>query len=138
MPGSKYAVIYAESVETGEENYYSYFISDGSFQVYNKDISQEFVSKLTNYKYVIYGLIAFVVLQFLILIFIPKRKKKDKKKKQEYIKTIDSQIDDEIKEEIKNNKTIKEEINKSNKKIEKEFNTKVEKTEDNEIKLIKK
>lgn len=138
MPGSKYAVIYAENVETGEENYYSYFISDGSFQVYNKDISQEFVSKLTNYKYVIYGLIAFVVLQFLILIFIPKRKKKDKRKKQEYIKTIDSQIEDEIKEEIKNNKTIKEEINKSNKKIEKEFNTKVEKTEDNEIKLIKK
>ena len=37
-----------------------------------------------------------------------------------------------------NGNITQEEINKSNKKIEKEFNTKVETSEDNEIKLIKK
>lgn len=137
MPGSKYAVIYASNVETGVENYYTYFMEDGSFQVYDKDIAKNLAEKISIYKYVIYGLIGVVVLQFLILIFIPK-KKKNKKKKQDYLDSIDSHIDKEIKDEIKNNKQVKEEINKSNKKIEKEFNTKVETTDDNEIKLIKK
>jgi len=137
MPGSKYAVIYASNVETGVENYYTYFMDDGSFQVYDKDIARNLDEKISIYKYVIYGLIGVVVLQFLILIFIPK-KKKTKKKKQDYLESIDSHIDEEIKDEIKNNTKAKEEINKSNKKIEKEFNTKVETSEDNEIKLIKK
>lgn len=138
MPGSKYAVIYASNVETGIENYYSYFMEDGSFQVYDKDISKTFDKKMTNYKYVIYGLIGLVILQFLILIIIPKGKNRGKKNKHDYLETINSNIDKEIKDEIKNNKKEVEEINKSNKKIEKEFNTSVEKADDNEIKLIKK
>jgi len=92
-------------------------MDDGSFQVYDKDIARNLDEKISIYKYVIYGLIGVVVLQFLILIFIPK-KKKTKKKKQDYLESIDSHIDEEIKDEIKNNTKAKEEINKSNKKIE--------------------
>lgn len=137
MSGSKYAVIYASNVENGIENYYSYFIEDGSFQVYDKNLSSSFDKKINNYKYVIYGLIGLVLLQFLIIIVIPKRKKKNKNK-HDYLDTIDSNIDKEIKDEIKNNKKEIEEISMSNKKIEKETGTKVENALDNEIKLIKK
>lgn len=131
--GSKYVVIYAQNVESGEENYYSYFISDGSFQIYNEEVIGLYEKRLTNFKYVLCGLVGVIVLQFLILIIRkPKRNKKDKN----LVDTIDKHITSEIEKDLINNKNEVKEVEKSNKKLEKELNIKIE-DNDNEIKLVK-
>lgn len=123
---SKYIIIYAQNVETGEENYYSYFISDGTFQVYNDDVRESYEKRFTNFKYVLYGLVGVILIQFLILIIRKPKRKKDK----ELVKKIDDHINEEIKEEI-NNKEVKKDKNK-----EKELDLDTEENS-SEIKLVK-
>ncbi len=105
LDNSKYVVIYAQNVENGEENYYSYFISDGSFQVYNEDIAKSYEKRITNFKYVLYGLVGVILIQFLILII---RKPKKSKKKADLVETIDKHISKEIEEDLKENKKNKD------------------------------
>lgn len=131
--GSNYVVIYAENVETGEENYYSYYVSDGTFQIFNEDIVKSYEKRIMNFKYVLYGLVGFIIFLFLIMVV---RKPKRKKKRKDLVETIDNHIALEIEEDLNNNKNEAKEVAKSNKKIEKELNIKVD-DEDNEIKLVK-
>lgn len=77
-----YAIIYAKNMETGENNYYSYYISDGSTQVYNDDLIVVYENRITNYKYVLFGLIGFIIL---LLLFIIVRKPGKKNKNKEVI-----------------------------------------------------
>lgn len=121
LDNSKYVVIYAQNVFDGEENYYSYFMSDGSFQVYNEDIAKSYEKRITNFKYVLYGLVGVILIQFLILII---RKPKKSKKKADLVETIDKHISKEIEEDLKENK--------KNKDLNVELDQK-----DGEIRLIK-
>lgn len=105
LNNSKYVVIYAQNVLDGEENYYSYFISDGSFQVYNVDIAKSYEKRITNFKYVLYGLVGVIIIQFLILII---RKPKKSKKNANLVETIDNHISKEIEEDLKDNKEDKD------------------------------
>lgn len=119
--GSKYIIIYGSNVETGEENYYSYCISDGTFQVYNEDITKSYEKRMTNFKYALYGLVGVIIIQFLILII---RKPKKSKKNTNLVETIDNHISKEIEEDLKDNKE------------DKDLSIELDQ-EDGEIKLIK-
>lgn len=101
---SKYAIIYAQDVDTGDTNYYSYNTKDNTVQVFDKELIESYESILQNYKYVFLGLVGLIVILLFILIIRKPRGKKNKKvknKNDELVKTIEEHIDSEIKEEVK-------------------------------------
>ena len=141
---SKYAIVYAQNVETGEINYYSYYMVDGTFQVYDKDLTNFYEKRITNYKYVLIGLIGFIIILLLILL-TRKPKKKIKKEiiNEALVQTIENHIDNEINAEIKNVENVKKEselkellINTTDKKEEEKLSEE-EKLENEEIQVIK-
>lgn len=105
---SKTAVIYAQDVDTGDTNYYSYNIKENTVQVFDKELIESYENKLTTYKYVFLGLVGFIIiLLFVLIIRKPKRKKNKKvEAKPELVKTIEKHIDDEIKDEVENTQNI--------------------------------
>lgn len=107
---SKYAIIYAQNVETGDINYYSYYMTEGSFQVYNKELINFYENRFTNYKYMLIGSVAIILLLLLILIMRKpsKKVKLNKMQAEALVKTIENHIDNEIKDEVKEEK--KEEV----------------------------
>lgn len=109
---SKYAIIYAQNVETGDITYYSYYMTDGSFQVYNKELINFYEKRLTNYKYMLIGSVAIILLLLLILIMRKpsKKVKLNKMQAEALVKTLENHIDNEIKDEVKEEK--KEEVEK--------------------------
>lgn len=101
---SKYAVIYAQDINTGDTNYYSYNIKDKTAQVFDKELIENYEKKMTNYKYVFLGLIGvIVILLFILIVRKPKVKKNKKVKSQdtELVKKVEEHIDNEIKDELK-------------------------------------
>lgn len=101
---SKFAIIYAQDVDTGDVNYYSYNIKENSAQVFDKELIESYEEKITNYKYVFLGLIGLIIILLFIIIVRKPRKRKNKRietKTPELVRTIEEHIDNEIKEEVK-------------------------------------
>lgn len=101
---SKFAVIYAQDVDTGDITYYSYNIKENTAQVFDKELIENYEKKITNYKYVVLGLIGVIIILLFIVIVRKPRKKKSKKvetKAPELVKTIEEHIDNEIQDEVK-------------------------------------
>ncbi|MCH5167273.1 MAG: cadherin-like beta sandwich domain-containing protein [Erysipelotrichales bacterium] len=132
---SKYAIIYGQNVENGDITYYSYSLTDGTFQVYDKDLIAFYEERIQNYKYILLGAIAVIFILLLIVCFrkTKKIKKNDNKYDASLVQTIENHIDEEIKEEIKNENEKKEET-KEIKLVEKDIEESVDKT--SEIKLV--
>lgn len=99
---SKFAIIYAQDVDTGDINYYSYNIKENTAQVFDKELIESYEEKITNYKYVLLGLIGVVVILLFILIVRKPKRRKNKRvenKKPELVNPIETHTDNEIKEE---------------------------------------
>lgn len=119
-------IIYAQDVDTGDTNYYSYNIKDHTTQVFNKEFIEGYENTLKNYKYVFLGLVVVIILLLFILIVRKPKKKKSKKKDSDVlVKTIEEHIDNEIKEEVKE---IKIDDNQDNDNHEKELGNEEEVT----------
>lgn len=115
--GSKQAIIFAQDTTTGLEDYYLYDIQNDTFMLYRGELDKYYQKQFNNYKYVILGMFMLIVILLLICIF--KRKKKIKS--------------NNIKEEVKEEKQIKENKKSKTKKNETEPN-KENKQEEQDIK----
>jgi len=103
---SKYVIVYAQNIETGDIAYYSYNIDEGSAQLLNKEIEEKNNKTITNYKYVLLGeLVIIIILLFIIIMRKPSKKKI---RKQELKEIIEEHIDEEIENEVEEQE--KEEI----------------------------
>ena len=127
--GAKQAIIYAQDTTTGLEDYYLYDIQNDTFMLYRGELDKYYQKQFNNYKYVILGMFALIVLLLLICIF--KGKKKNKKEKIEEIK--EEKKEKEL-EEVKEEKKAKETKNGKSKKTETELIEIKEEEKETEIK----
>ena len=132
---SKYAIIYGQNVENGDITYYSYSLTDGTFQVYDKDLIDFYEERIQNYKFILLGSIAVIFILLIIVCFRKPKSRMNKEKKYDVplVETIENHIDEEIKEEIKTKNNKKEET-KEIKLVENDEDE--SKEESNEIKLV--
>ena len=93
---SKTVIIYAQNVATGKSTYYQYNLKDGSFMVYDDELLEHDTELITNYRYVMGGLIGVIVLLVCLVIF---KGKKDKTPKEEIKKVEEVEEDEEESEE---------------------------------------
>ncbi len=136
---SKFAIIYAQDVDTGDINYYSYNIKENTAQVFDKELIESYEEKITNYKYVLLGLIGVIIILLFILIVRKPKKRKNRRvenKKPELVNTIETHIDNEIKEEVQESKSDEDTIN--NEDFEKHRETKLSKKEQKKLKKAQK
>lgn len=114
---SKFAVIYAQNIESGDILYYSYNIEDNSVQVYNKEYKEYYEEKITNYKYVLIGFIIFSI--FLIFLLIIRKPKATKRKNKSTNEPSKLEVQEIKIEETKENSTTEEKTTKKEKKANK-------------------
>ena len=82
---SKYALIYALNIETGDKNFYVYDSKEGTIQRYNDEeitlLNKQHKETKSFYEYIIIGLGIFLTLTYLILLISLIRKEAKRKKK---------------------------------------------------------
>ena len=83
---SKNVIIYAKNLDTNKEGYFAYDIDNNIFSIYSSELGDHYKELMQTYKYIIYGLLGFILLLFLIIIF---RKPKNKKYKYDEFDTTE-------------------------------------------------
>ena len=112
---SKNIVIYAHNILTGDYNYYIYDLDNNTISVYNSEIKDYYEALVEKYKYVVLGMIGFILILMFIIIL--------RKPKKIIINTPVKKEVENIKEEKEEDKEIKsEEIKENNKKKKKKKN----------------
>ena len=112
-----YIVIYAQDLNTGEKNYYTYDIDTNSYIKYKETMQQSYEEQIEKYKTVVLSFgIALGVLTFIVLLLILSRTKKKNKKRNSFPKEEPVKI---IKQESKPKKeeTTKEPEKKQKSKV---------------------
>ena len=95
---SKYSLIYAMNIETGETAWYLYEESEHTIQKYYSEEIDDFVKKAKFTENIIYGLGAGIVILSFLLIIVASKKSKPRKIKK--IELVNDEPKLEIKEEI--------------------------------------
>lgn len=104
---SRFAIVYALNLETGEYNYYSYDTKEESFQIWNREEIDSLKKEKDNYYYVIIGLSGVVFVLFMMFVITLKKKRKYKKiikranEKREKKKEIDKELKENEEKDIK-------------------------------------
>ena len=91
---SKTAIIYAVDVKTGKSTYYQYNLKDGSFMLYDDELLEHSNNQITNYRYVMGGLIGVILLLVCVLIFKGKKDKGPKDYKKVEVEDDEEEIEE--------------------------------------------
>lgn len=123
---SKNIVIYAHNILTGDYNYYIYDLDNNTISVYNSEIKDYYEALVEKYKYVVLGMIGFILILMFIIIL--------RKPKKIIINTSVKKEVENIKEEKEEDKEIKsEEIKENNKKKKKKKNKNQNQDKENRV-----
>ncbi len=101
---AKFAIIYAQNIETGDVLYYSLDKKNGTIQEYNEEINEHYNERMNIMKYIILGFIGLTIILLLILIF-----RKPKKIVKNVSENDNLANEEESKEKEKNDKRKQEE-----------------------------